>query len=277
MSSSYLNLASSPVIANPSYAHKPSLHTLQGVPIKKTSWVQVWHMLLGKAGRFFSGKTEVHRDYYYEQCYFCIVLVPTTNTSRFCKVGCEPNQKGGFLPKPARSLADWSGQRRERSSSYCSEGAPAQQQLITVKSYAGIIPPAGLWRQMQCFISQEREGWQVRATQAFHFTDFGFSSSSQALALPPISPHRLLQQRARGSWERYPLLPAPGSSPPAPQPPPSCHGLLLLPPKLNPRRPNPAKCSGWPSPTLLRGYSAPSCGFFNTTLRFRSNQGHPKC
>lgn len=59
--------------------------------------------------------------------------------------------------------------------------------------------------------------------------------------------------------------------------PASCHGLLLLPPKLNPRRPNPAKCSGWPSPTLLRGYSAPSCGFFNTTLRFRSNQGHPKC
>ena len=147
-------------------------------------------MLLGKAGRFFTRRTKTHHDYYHEQCYFCIVLVPKTTAFQFCKAGYKLNQKGGFLPKPTHSLADWRGQGRERSSSHCSEGAPAHQQLVIVKSYTGIIPPEGLWRQTRCFISQECESWQVCTTQAFHFTDFGFSGFSQARR---FAPHKRLE------------------------------------------------------------------------------------
>lgn len=154
----------------------------------------------------------------------------------------------GFLPRPA-GPGRWG--RGDKSDG--SEGAPTHQQLIPIKSYTGIIPPARLWRQAQFFISQECENWQVCATQVFHFTSSGFSGSSQAQGFtshePSNTPPAQRMARAEVPGKTIPTVCSRLLSLRT-----SCHNLLLLWPKLNPRRPNSAKHSARPSPMLLRGY-----------------------
>lgn len=235
------------LLLQPQTVHIKSICTHYKVGPSKTSSEQVWHVLCGKTGSFFTRETKPHHGYYYKQCYFCIVLVPKT-TTLWLQGRVQTKPKGRV---PAQTSGR--GQMRERRTLDSSEGAPTHQQLIPVKSYAGIVLLARLWRQAQFFISQECESWQVCATQAFHFTSSGFSGSSQAQGFtshePSNTPPAQRTARAGVPGKTFPTVCSRLLSRRT-----SCHNLLVLWPKPNPRRPNSAKHSAWPSPMLLRGY-----------------------
>lgn len=154
-----------------------------------------------------------------------------------CKVGCKLNQKAGFLPRAT------GGGRWGRGGHWMAVKEPRHTSNSSLsKSYTGIIPSARLWRWTQFFISQECESWQICATQAFHFTTSGFSGSSQAQGFtspePSNTPPAERMARAGDPGKTFPTVCSRLLSPHA-----SCHTLLLLWPKLNPRRPNSAKHS----------------------------------
>lgn len=153
LSNSYLNLASSASIATPKHVHKVCSHITKSAQVKPAQ-NKSGMCCLGKLEASSPGEEKPHRGYYYKQCYFFIVLLPKTAT--FWLQGRVQTEPKGRVP----SQTNGRGQMRERSSWDGSERTPAHQELIPVKGYTGIIPPA--WRQMQ--FSRECESCQVCTT-----------------------------------------------------------------------------------------------------------------